>query len=86
MTDIVGYSVTLNWSPVEGAVKYKLQVAKDLAFTNLVINAPVLSPETSKLLAFPDKVKTYYWRVRAIDEVKIKSAWSEIGQFTVPLQ
>lgn len=85
-TEIDGYLVTMNWSPVEGAVKYKLQIAKDLAFTNLVFNAPVFSPETSKLLVLPEKVKTYYWRVKAIDEVKIKSAWSEIGQFTVPLQ
>jgi hypothetical protein len=84
-TVVNGYSVTLNWSPVDGAVKYKLQVAKDDTFANLIFNAPVLSPDTSKLLNLPEKTKTYYWRVRAIDGVNSKSAWSEPGQFTVPV-
>lgn len=85
ITDIAGYEAIVSWSQVDGAVKYKLQVSKDAAFTKLIFNAPVFSPETSKSLSLPEKARTYYWRVRAIDEVKIKSGWSENGSFSVPV-
>lgn len=85
-THVDGYSVTLNWQPVIGAVKYKLQVSKDAAFTRLIFNAPVVSPATQKVLTLPESIKTYYFRVKAIDEVRVKSPWSEKGIFTVPLE
>lgn len=82
-TGIDGYTVTLNWSEVNGAVKYKLQVAKDAEFTKIILNEPVFT--TTKQFSLPEKLKTYYWRVRAVDEVRVKSPWSTTGTFTVPL-
>lgn len=85
-TVIDGFVVTLDWKGVDGAIKYKLQVARDVNFTNLILNAPVLSPDTSKVLTLPERAKTYYWRVKAIDADGFKSVWSDVGTFKVPLE
>lgn len=76
-----GYMVTMNWSSVEGAVTYKVQVSDNAAFTTLVLNESVTT--ISKELVLPETAKTYYWRVRAFDGDKFKSPWSS-GTFVVP--
>lgn len=84
-TIIDGYAATINWTSVEEVVKFKLQVARDVNFSSLILNAPVLSPDTSKVITLPEKAKTYYWRVKAFDMDGFRSVWSDVGSFKVPL-
>lgn len=76
----VGQDVNLLWQDMVDAVQYKLQVAKDAAFTNLIVNEKTTDP-TKDLLGL--KARAYYWRVKAIDAEGYKSPWSEVRKFTV---
>lgn len=71
----------LDWTPIRGAVRYALQIAKDGAFTDRVIDAP-------------DRVKTgatlglrgegsFDWRVAAVDRDGVQGPWSEPRRFRV---
>lgn len=73
-------ALILTWDPAEDAVKYKLQVAKDATFTNLIVNEN--TTELSKALTGL-KARGYFWRVRAIDADGFKSPWSIAWKFTV---
>lgn len=54
------------WTPVTGASSYRLQIAKDAAFTNLVVNkTDIMTTFTNADV--PDELTNYYWRVRADD-------------------
>ena len=56
--------VTLTWSKISNAYSYRLQVATDLAFTNLVFNDSTLTiNDTSKVIDGLQTLTTYYWRV-----------------------
>ncbi len=73
--------VLLDWNPVSGVgqVSYEAQIADDNSFTNpVVFNVNVSSVSTENLLFG----KTYYWRVRATDDVGT-SDWSSTFMFTV---
>jgi hypothetical protein len=52
----------LRWRAITGADMYRVQIATDAAFTNVVVNVPVTT-----LYYTPDALadRTYYWRVRA---------------------
>lgn len=73
-------NLELTWSESDRAVKYKLQVAKDAAFTKLIIDEKTteITKELTGLAA-----RNYYWRVRAIDAEGYKSPWSTVWKFTV---
>ena len=73
--------VLLDWNPVSGIgqVSYEAQLADEDTFTNPVIfNVSVTSTSTENLFFG----KTYYWRVRATDDIGT-SDWSETFSFTV---
>ena len=76
----VGSNLTLNWSSSDGAVQYKIQVAKDPAFTKLIVNEKIT--ETSKELSGLS-ARDYFWRVKAINAEGFKSPWSQVFRFTV---
>ena len=57
--------VALGWDAVEGAARYRLQVARDAAFRKLMLDQE--QAETAATLA-PDAVGDYVWRVASIDE------------------
>ncbi|MHB9139067.1 MAG: C10 family peptidase, partial [Victivallaceae bacterium] len=71
--------VAFNWSDVNHATKYEIQVDTHSDFGNTLdlYNSPSIS-ETSATLADG----TYYYRVRASNEYG-NSAWSEVKNFTV---
>jgi len=73
-------ALTLTWELADDAVKYKVQVAKDAAFTNLIVNEST-NTLTKSLTGL--KARSYYWRVRAIDAEGYKSPWSNVWKFTV---
>ena len=58
--------LSLNWRPVSGASAYRLQVAADSLFAGVVLNdSSFASTDTSRLITWLDKGKTYFWRVCA---------------------
>jgi len=71
----------LDWNPVAGVgqVSYEAQIADDDSFTNPVIFSINVTSVSAENLLFG---KTYYWRVRATDDVGT-SDWSSTFMFTV---
>lgn len=56
---------SLRWTKVSSALFYKLQVATDAGFTNLVFTDSTLTDTTRTLTAALENNRTYYWRVAA---------------------
>ena len=71
--------VTLEWLAVENAAKYKVVIAKDALFINVV--AKLKTENTSEIFNLPDG--KYYWRVKAIDSYGAKSPWSDYRIFKI---
>ena len=73
--------VRFQWSAVDGAGSYTLEVAKDAAFTEMVASQSVL--ENSALVMNLEKATQYFWRVTA-REAKVNGAYSvsEVSSFT----
>jgi hypothetical protein len=78
------------WSPVEGAYDYHLEVATDSNFSNLVTGGDVTVDETSYTPSstYPAG-RALYWRVQAEaahgSQPMIGLAWSSTGHFTKTL-
>jgi hypothetical protein len=75
------------WTPVDGALIYHIQVATDQNFSNLVDNTTVDETSYTAASTYPANQKLY-WRVQA--EAKNSSqpvglAWSAVGHFTKTL-
>ena len=69
----------LNWSAVSGAT-YSLQVATDIAFSNLIVNATDLATNSYNLTNLSNGI-AYYWRVSAEQEI-LSSGFSTPFTFT----
>jgi len=71
---------TFRWLPAEGARRYRLQVARDPSFRELIDDVATASTAYTSSSTYPvDTV--LYWRVRATDEDGIGLTWSTIGTF-----
>lgn len=72
----------LSWSPSQGAVKYNVEIADTLSFTNPIrdTTANTRYVPTAKL-----KPGTWYWRVQALNATSEPSGWvfSELSVATV---
>ena len=66
---VSGEDVSFDWEPVEGALEYRLQVAADTEFEDLLIDESA-GTETSATVAedFPEDRHTFYWRVLVRNE------------------
>lgn len=53
------------WTPVSNAARYRLQVARDVAFTSFVVDTIVAADSCSARIAGTDAV--VYWRVQAMN-------------------
>ncbi|HEY3358665.1 MAG TPA: hypothetical protein VGQ83_35785, partial [Polyangia bacterium] len=62
---MAGRSVPLRWEPVAGARAYRVQVAEDLSFDELMVDEIVEG--ASHAVALPARDATYAWRVAAMD-------------------
>ncbi len=71
---------SLSWSPVSGALSYRVQVSEESGFTSTVIDQSGVpgSPYTASGL---DNNKTYYWRVHAVGTLGA-GPWSDTWSFT----
>ena len=72
--------VELVWSSSERAESYKLQVAKDGNFTNILLDEELT--ETTKTVEGLEDLTQYYWRVRGINAGG-EGDWSEMWNFTL---
>ena len=75
----VSIEAMLNWSAVSSAT-YSLQVATDIAFSNLIVNATGLATNTYNLTNLSNSTN-YYWRVSAEKEI-LSSGFSTPFKFT----
>ncbi|MEJ5245484.1 MAG: right-handed parallel beta-helix repeat-containing protein [Bacteroidota bacterium] len=70
-------NVTFTWQTVSDALMYRIQVATDVNFTNIVESKVVSTNSATIQLGY---TTTYYWRVRAINAINV-SPWSETRSF-----
>ncbi|MFA7289585.1 MAG: T9SS type A sorting domain-containing protein [Melioribacteraceae bacterium] len=80
------FNPSLSWSAVNYATLYKLIVATDNNFTNIVFQDSTLTT-TSKTLSGLDVLKQYYWKVRAKNpDAKYPiTEYSSVWNFTTKL-
>lgn len=80
------YGVTLGWSPVDGAVGYRIEISTTPDFaTPIVANDSAAATFEAELAA-----GEFYWRVASVNRANIMSAWSdsaplEVGIFRLQL-
>ncbi|GAB6162854.1 hypothetical protein JCM12298_20140 [Desulfothermus naphthae] len=75
---------TFDWADVANAAKYKIQIATDQNFQNIVSQ----KNDLTKSEYTPDtklNQGTYYWRVKAVDAQGHEGAWSDVGSFVVDI-
>ena len=71
---------TFRWNPVEGARRYRLQVAADPTFGTLLDDVLTNATAYTSNTSYPSDT-LLYWRVRADDENLIGLTWSATGSF-----
>lgn len=74
-------SQLLKWSAVNSAILYRLEVAKDAGFTNMVFSKDVAT--TSYTITNLEGVTNYYWRVKTNNGGQY-SAYSDVYMFNTP--
>lgn len=72
---------TLEWNAANGADSYKVQLAKDSLYNDLVIDTTGLT-ELSLPLANLEKGQIYYWRVQAVSG-STNSEWTTTWSFQI---
>jgi hypothetical protein len=71
---------TFRWTLVEGARRYRIQVAQDPSFANPIEDVLTSSSEYTSTTTHPADT-VLYWRVRADDEELVGLTWSATGTF-----
>ena len=74
---------TLGWTQIFGAPSYRVQVATNSSFTNLVYDQSGITSTTWTTPSL-DYETSYYWRVRPVNDPCDVAVWSMIWQFTTP--
>lgn len=74
----------LTWSPSVSGASYRLQVANDNSFSNLVVDAANLAGLSYSIPSGQlSQGRTYYWKVRAY-KADQESSWSPYWSFQTP--
>jgi len=71
---------TFRWSAAQGARRYRLEVASDATFSNLLDDLTTDATSYSSNTTYPADT-VLYWRVRADDELLNGLTWSPVGTF-----
>lgn len=77
---VVPGAPVFQWSPSEGARKYRLQVSADPSFSNPIDDILTASTSYTSSSVYPADADIF-WRVRAQDEVGTGLSWSGISSF-----
>jgi len=73
--EVVGTQATFRWRTTEGARNYRLQVAQDPGFNDLIDDVTTASTMYTATKTYPADTDLY-WRVRANDETTVGLTWS----------
>lgn len=73
--------VSLNWSAMEGAVNYQIQLDNNRDFNSPEFDGTTETATHSLDTGLPDGI--YYWRVRQTNQSGEISAWSEVWSITI---
>jgi hypothetical protein len=74
--------VRFNWTPAEGARRYRLQVSQDPSFSSFEEDLTLGTDSTAYTSSLTYKADTaLYWRVRAEDENLVGLNWSAVRTF-----
>ncbi len=78
----------LDWTDVFPPISnYRVQIATDNAFTNIVLNTPGINVSTYTIPAAALNYNTlYYWRVKATNQVGEGLSWSSVRNFRTVTQ
>jgi hypothetical protein len=79
-TQLAATQPQFEWTPVQGARNYRLQVSTDPNFGTLLDNVVTGSTAYVSTTAYPAQ-STLYWRVQANDELGTALTWSSTGTF-----
>lgn len=78
--EYVSNPVVIDWSKVNGATAYELQIASDKAFRNLLVNRQLSGTSYRWKDAQPG---LYHWRVRSVNEGDYKSKYTRTETIAV---
>ncbi|MCK5689809.1 hypothetical protein KAI87_11095, partial [Myxococcota bacterium] len=73
-------SVTLRWGKVRQVIKYRLQIARDSKFQDVVVDVQSRTPRYQWEEAIPGR---YFWRVQGFDRRERPGRWSKPGQLII---
>lgn len=71
---IADFPIKFVWTPVTGAIKYKIQISENSNFSNLIRNVDIIHSEY--ILELNNPKEYYYWRVKAFTTYD-SSKWSD---------
>ena len=77
---VPGLPVTLQWTRVEGALSYDIEVSTNLAFNGLTYAAKNITDTTADVPLLSSGTR-YFWHARAVDS-DTSGYWSQRSQFT----
>ncbi len=69
------FPIKFMWSPINNALKYRIQISKNSSFTEFIKDATILSPEF--IFETNNPLEYYYWRVKAHTTYD-SSTWSNV--------
>ncbi len=75
-----GTNIVFDWSDVNGAANYTIQVSEQSSFSPLILNQTVTASQSSSSTL---PIKTMWWRVRANDSSGKAGNWSAARRFEV---
>jgi hypothetical protein len=73
--------VTVEWTPIEGALSYDLQLAQEDIFVRRDADMTAVAGPTQELIGLV-KGYEYFWRIRSRNHAGV-SAWSPVWRFVV---
>lgn len=79
--DLSPQKITFLWNAVEGEATYRIQIAKDILFADIVADTQNVKVLTLDLSKFQTNT-LYYWRVRAMNPVNGLGSWTDSYTFT----
>ena len=79
MADAQAPVTTLRWARVDGAVRYRLQIARTALLGDLLLDKSDIRATSVQIPGLQEG--NYYWRVSAIDGQEVESAFSETRKF-----
>ncbi len=79
--DPASQTVSLRWVKIDGAVRYRLEIARTALFGDLLLDKSDIRSASVQIPGLQEG--SYYWRVSAIDAQAVESGFSETRRFKV---